>query len=181
MGLIKRIISIYFNYIYILRNRYFMLFLPYQNRMQIKSIACNHPNPAIRKRAFELLGAVIGEGTHINPGVRIVNDYPNDNLLIIGENVAIAPSVIFVCNSGPSHSKLRFSNQYVIDNLIKTERIIIENDVWIGAGVIILPGVKIGRGAIIGAGAVVISNIPEYTIATGLPAKPMKSIKEYNT
>jgi acetyltransferase-like isoleucine patch superfamily enzyme len=51
----------------------------------------------------------------------------------------------------------------------------IGNDVWIGAGAVILDGVTIGDGVVIGAGAIVTQDIPEYTIAVGMPAKPIKS------
>lgn len=50
----------------------------------------------------------------------------------------------------------------------------IGNDVWIGAGALILPSVKIGDGAIIGAGAVVTKDIPDYAIAVGVPAKVIR-------
>jgi acetyltransferase-like isoleucine patch superfamily enzyme len=176
----KKLLRHIFYAIQIIKNKYCMITLPYRDRMVIKSIASEHPSPNIRKRAFELLGAQIGEKTHFNPGVRIVNDYLRDQLLLIGKNVAIAPGVIFVCNSGPGNSRLRFQNEYVKNNLIKAEKITIEDDVWIGAGVIILPGVKIGKGAIIGAGAVVTKNIPSYSIAVGIPAKPIRYIDSYN-
>lgn len=50
----------------------------------------------------------------------------------------------------------------------------IGNDVWIGANVIILPGVTIGDGAVIGAGSIVTKDIPDYAIAVGVPAKPIR-------
>ena len=53
--------------------------------------------------------------------------------------------------------------------------VIIEDDVWIGGRVIILPGVTIGRGSIIGAGAVVSRSIPPYSVAVGVPAKVVRS------
>ena len=56
----------------------------------------------------------------------------------------------------------------------KDKDIVIENEVWIGANVIILDGVTIGRGAIIGAGAVVTKSIPEYTVAAGNPCIPIR-------
>ena len=56
-------------------------------------------------------------------------------------------------------------------------RIIIEEDVWIGSNCNILPNVLIGKGSIIGAGSVVTKNIPEYSIAAGVPAKVIKSRK----
>jgi len=55
--------------------------------------------------------------------------------------------------------------------------IIIEDDVWIGAGCKILDGVRIGRGCVIGAGAVVTSNLPEYSIAMGVPARVVRNRK----
>lgn len=52
--------------------------------------------------------------------------------------------------------------------------VIIEEDVWFGLNVTVMPGVTIGRGASIGAGAVVTKSIPPYCIAVGIPAKPIK-------
>lgn len=49
--------------------------------------------------------------------------------------------------------------------------VVIEDDVWLGAGVIVLKGVRIGRGAVVGAGSVVTKNIDPYTIAVGTPAR----------
>jgi acetyltransferase-like isoleucine patch superfamily enzyme len=52
--------------------------------------------------------------------------------------------------------------------------ITVGNDVWLGAGVIVTAGVTIGDGAVIAAGAVVTKDIPPYTIAGGIPAKPLR-------
>ena len=54
------------------------------------------------------------------------------------------------------------------------DKTIIENDVWLGANVIVKQGVHIGNGAVIGAGAVVTKDIPDYAIAVGVPAKVIK-------
>ena len=51
---------------------------------------------------------------------------------------------------------------------------VIGNDVWIGSNVIILPGVKVGDGAILSAGAVVSKNVEPYSIVGGVPAKHIK-------
>jgi len=53
----------------------------------------------------------------------------------------------------------------------QTDKVIIEDDVWLGYGSIVLTGVRIGRGSIIAAGSVVTKNIPAYSIAAGIPAK----------
>jgi maltose O-acetyltransferase len=52
--------------------------------------------------------------------------------------------------------------------------ITIEDDVWIGSKVIILPGIVIGRGSVIGAGSVVTKNVPPYTVVAGNPARPVR-------
>jgi len=54
------------------------------------------------------------------------------------------------------------------------QKVIIENDVWIGANSVIMPGVKVGNGAIIGANAVVTKDVPDYAIVGGVPAKIIK-------
>lgn len=53
-------------------------------------------------------------------------------------------------------------------------KIVIEDDVWIGYGAIILSGVTIGRGAVVAAGAVVKEDVPRYTYVAGVPAKPVR-------
>lgn len=55
--------------------------------------------------------------------------------------------------------------------------VVIENDVWIAAKSIILPGVTIGEGAVVGAGSVVTKDIPPYTLAAGNPARPIRALK----
>jgi acetyltransferase-like isoleucine patch superfamily enzyme len=62
----------------------------------------------------------------------------------------------------------------------KADPVIIEDDVWIGRNVIVMPGITIGKGAIVGAGAVVTKNIPSYAIAAGVPAKIIRYRKQVN-
>lgn len=54
------------------------------------------------------------------------------------------------------------------------KKVTIEDDVWIGTQISILPGVTIGRGSVIGAGAVVTKDTPPYSVAVGMPAKVIK-------
>jgi galactoside O-acetyltransferase len=61
---------------------------------------------------------------------------------------------------------------------ITARGIVIEDDVWLGAGAVVLDGVTIGRGSVIGAGAVVASDIPPYSLAVGAPAKPVKNRRD---
>jgi acetyltransferase-like isoleucine patch superfamily enzyme len=63
-----------------------------------------------------------------------------------------------------------------VDQGITAEGIIIEDDVWLGAGAIVTDGVRIGKGAVIAAGAVVTTDVPPHTVVGGVPAKPIKAI-----
>ena len=56
--------------------------------------------------------------------------------------------------------------------------IAIEDDVWIGAGAIVLPGVTIGRGSVVAAGAVVAADVPPFTVVGGVPAKTIKQVPQ---
>ena len=67
-------------------------------------------------------------------------------------------------------------HQPFMEQGITAEGIIIEDDVWIGAGAIVTDGVRIGKGAVIAAGAVVTNNVPPHTVVGGVPAKPIKVI-----
>jgi acetyltransferase-like isoleucine patch superfamily enzyme len=61
---------------------------------------------------------------------------------------------------------------------ITAQGIVIEDDVWLGAGAAVLDGVTIGRGSVIGAGAVVAGDIPPYSLAIGTPARPVKNRRQ---
>jgi acetyltransferase-like isoleucine patch superfamily enzyme len=62
----------------------------------------------------------------------------------------------------------------VQDQPMETSPVVLEDDVWLGAGVIILRGVRVGQGAIVGAGAVVTRDVPPGTVVAGVPAKPLR-------
>lgn len=63
-----------------------------------------------------------------------------------------------------------------IDQGITAEGIVIEDDVWLGAGAVITDGVRVGKGSVVAAGAVVTKDVPPYTVVGGVPARPLKSI-----
>jgi acetyltransferase-like isoleucine patch superfamily enzyme len=63
-----------------------------------------------------------------------------------------------------------------VEQGITAQGIIIEDDVWLGAGAIITDGVRVGKGAVVAAGAVVTKDVPPHTVVGGVPAKPIKTI-----
>jgi acetyltransferase-like isoleucine patch superfamily enzyme len=67
-------------------------------------------------------------------------------------------------------------NRPFVEQGITAEGIVIEDDVWLGAGAIVTDGVTIGKGAVIAAGAVVTKDVAPYTVVGGVPAKPIKVI-----
>lgn len=83
------------------------------------------------------------------------------NSITIGENVVISTGSMLL-DSGLNINSV--NREHIED------KIIIGNNVWIGAGAIILPGVEIGNNSVIGAGSVVTKNIPENIIVAGNPA-----------
>lgn len=86
----------------------------------------------------------------------------------IGNNVMIASHVVL---TSVTHD---YNNPSIRYSELIYKKIIIEDDVWIGAGAIILPGVKIGEGAVVGAGAVVTKDVEARSIVAGNPARVIK-------
>lgn len=67
-------------------------------------------------------------------------------------------------------------NRSFVHQGITAEGIVIEDDVWLGAGAIITDGVRVGKGAVVAAGAVVTKDVPPHTVVGGIPARPIKDI-----
>jgi lipopolysaccharide O-acetyltransferase len=124
------------------------------------------------------------EGCIFAPRIRIGNDVSISrwshigatNLVEIGDGVLIGSKVLITDHShgqysGPHTSPLL---RPVVRPLVSDREVIIERNVWLGDGVVVGPGSRIGEGAVIGANAVVAGNIPPFTLAVGVPAKPRK-------
>jgi acetyltransferase-like isoleucine patch superfamily enzyme len=141
----------------------------------VRWLGANHPDNKTRKLFFELTNVEIGEDTVINPGF-VVSD-GRLPLLRIGKRVAVSPNVTIVCESAPNNSVLG-QVAYVRDHLIQRLAVVIEDDVWLGANVVILPGVTVGARSIVGAGAVVTRNVPRDVVASGVPARVTRPLTE---
>ena len=109
----------------------------------------------------------IGEQSHITA----------INCIMIGNNVLTGPRVLITDNAhGDSLFKL-LDTAPTERFLYSKGKVVIEDNVWIAEGAMIMPGVRIGKGSIIAANSVVTKDIPPYSVAAGTPAKIIKTMK----
>lgn len=115
-----------------------------------------------------------GDNVFINQNCTFLDN----NTITIGERVLIAPDVRIYAGDHPINGKDRY-----IDLGDGSARIVssskpvsIGDDVWIGGGAIILPGVTIGNNVVVGAGSVVTRDIPDNVVVAGNPAKIIKHL-----
>lgn len=109
----------------------------------------------------------IGRHSYINFNVTMLDVGP----ILIGDNVMIAPNVQIYTATHDEDPLLRR------DWSVYGKPVVIGDDVWIGGGAIICPGVSIGARSIIGAGAVVTRDIPADSVAVGNPARVVRSVQ----
>lgn len=142
---------------------------------------------ALKARSEEKVGIAIGSDTNIAEFV--ILDAAG-GWISIGKRCTINPFSILYGHGGLSigddvhiatKATIIPANHYILagvplhEQSQSKEGIIIENDVWIGANVSILDGVRIGTGSVVGAGAVVAKDVPSYSIVAGVPAKIVRS------
>jgi acetyltransferase-like isoleucine patch superfamily enzyme len=116
-----------------------------------------------------------GEGGHISIGhdtqVQVRCQLSGYQAAIrIGARVQIASN----CSFYPYDHDISLGERITGRGLTSKGDIVIDDDVWIGTGVIVLSGVTIGRGAVIGAGSVVITSVPANAVAVGVPARVVR-------
>ncbi len=109
----------------------------------------------------------VGEGTYVNMNLTLIDDWK----ITIGKRVLIGPNVTLCTTGHPIHPDHRMDGMYSFP-------ITIGDGVWLGANVIVMPGVTIGENSVIGAGSVVTRDIPPNVIAFGSPCKVYRQINE---
>jgi phosphonate metabolism protein (transferase hexapeptide repeat family) len=152
--------------------------------------------PSIHPSA-KVENSFIGEWTEIGPNTKIEESSFGDYSYTSGDSEIIYSSIGKFCSIAShvrinpvNHPMWRVTQHHLTYRLTQYElgeqddvdffnwrrehHVNIGHDVWIGHGAIIMPGVSIGTGAVIGAGSVVTKDVPAYTIAVGVPAKPIK-------
>jgi virginiamycin A acetyltransferase len=131
---------------------------------------------------------VIGEGVHIDAFVKIkpvggsgdlvigARTYINSGcVLYTGNGITIGSDVLIAanCTFAPVNHEYRSRSKKIVEQRFQPSRggIVIEDDVWIGANVVLVDGAILRQGCVIGASALVRDEVPEYAIAVGVPAR----------
>jgi maltose O-acetyltransferase len=176
VGEIKTNISwkFYIGLYYILAINLPVSYRPYFGRVgsRIRYLCCKHIFAKCGEHVNIERGVEFIEGAQIEIGDRSrIGLNSRIQLVTIGKDVLIGPEVIIFSRNHIYSDPTRPINT---QGLEKDRRVIIEDDVWVGARSIILPGRRIGIGAVIGAGSVVTKNVPEYAVVGGNPAKILK-------
>jgi len=142
----------------------------------------------IKASLLRFFGGKVGKRTVFYPGVLITTS-PRCHL-DIGDDVDLAYGVIITASGGVTigdrtligyRSQILSANHTVPEGRDRIfdaghdkKPVVIENDVWIGANCLILPGVTIGEGAVVAGGSVVSKSVEPFTIVGGVPAKMVK-------
>jgi len=115
------------------------------------------------KSQFDYKTIELGDDVYIGPGAMFL---ASDSSIKIGNKVLFGPNVSIIGGNHSTHIPGKLMADYKISDKLAIDDmpIIISEDVWIGAGTIILNGVNIGRGAIVAAGAIETKNVPPYAV-----------------
>ena len=150
----------------------FRIFKSIQKRIEL--LFANRSNESKRNYLIKQ-GARIGKNTRFNCHVDAFGAEPY--LISIGEDCLIAGGVQFVTHDG-GVKVLNALNKFG-RRMDKIAPIKLGNNVYVGMGAYIMPGVEIGNNVVIGAGSIVTHYIPDNTVAVGVPARIIKNIDEY--
>ena len=113
----------------------------------------------------------IGERVVIRPHTMLMAD--DDARIIIGNDVLIGAGVhVYVNNHRFDNRDIKIADQ----GYYPSEDVVVEDDVWIGANAILLPGVRVGHHSVIAAGSVVTKSVEPFSVYGGVPARKIKSI-----
>ena len=115
-----------------------------------------------------------GQNTHLGDEVFLnaMCAVIDNNEVRIGDHVMIGPLVQIYTAAHPLEAEARNRGEEV------ARPIVVEDNVWVGGGAILLPGVRVGRSAVVGAGAVVSRSVPANTVVAGNPARVIREIEQ---
>lgn len=147
------------------------------NVFKRKWIKNNRHNQTVPMNSFDINTVKVGKYTY---GELNVISFSNKTHLIVGDFVSIAENVYFLLDVEHYTNHIStYPFKVKMMNITKGESfskgdIVVEDDVWIGWGAVIMSGVHIGKGAVVAAGSVVTKDVESYSIVGGNPAKKIK-------
>ncbi len=145
--------------------------MKYFLKKAVKKILRINNNKLIHKTLLETLkenGLNVGENFNMLP--ECIIDYSHCWHITIGNNVTLAPRVHILAHDASTKIHLNYT---------KVKNVVIGNNVFIGTGSIVMPGVTIGNDVVIGAGSVITKDISDNSVYAGNPAKFICTTKEY--
>ncbi|PKP60584.1 MAG: acyltransferase [Candidatus Altiarchaeales archaeon HGW-Altiarchaeales-1] len=134
----------------------------------LERIASSFPIPSWRTKLHKMRGIKIGKDVYI--GYDVIFDRIHPELITIEDYVEIGDRCIISAHSRGTSLLREFYPR-------TTAPVVIKKGVWIAPGCIILQGVSIGECAVIGTGAVVTKDVPSWSVAVGVPANVIKTLK----
>ncbi len=140
------------------------------------SVSMANTSYARKLKYLRKKGTTIGDKTRLNCSVAAFGTEPY--LVTVGYDCLIAYGVNFVTHDG-GVKVLSDLGYFQGERMDMIEPIRVGNNVYIGSGAYIMPGVTIGDNCVIGAAAVVTKDIPSNSVAVGIPARVVKTIDEY--
>jgi len=111
---------------------------------------------------------VLGDEVYVNFGLTVVDDVA----VVVGDRVMIAPNVTISTTGHPVHPEVRRDGSQF------SAPVHLGDDVWVGAGAVILPGVTVGAGSVVAAGAVVTGHVPPMVVVGGVPARVLREVTD---
>ncbi|TMO64184.1 acyltransferase [Pseudoalteromonas aurantia] len=135
--------------------------------------AAAFPNPPVKLSCNKLVSRPLGKINIGNNCTLQGTSICSYDSVEIGDNVMFGPNVVIMDSSGHALTDRGADNE---EQRIKISPVTVGDDVWVGYGCIILPGVTIGRGAVVGAGSVVTKNVPPLTVVAGNPCQIVKRL-----
>ena len=170
---------------YVIRNLYWKIMLKKCQRVKFGTgcIITGRENITIGNNANIMHNAclyahnnselTIGENFDCN--MNVILGAADHGKLIIGDNCMVGPNVVI----RSSNHEYRQKDVPIKDQGHTGGTIILEDDVWIASTAVIVPNVRIGKGAIVGAGAVVTKDVEPYTLVAGVPAKVIREKENF--
>ena len=144
----------------------------------------------LRALVYRLFGVAVGRGAIILGKLELSGDPPAHRRLQIGERcmintpcfIELAADVRIEDDVNLGHHVVLTTSGHLVGEsirragLLRASPIVLEQGCWLGAGVTVLPGVRVGRGAVVAAGALVHRDVPPNTLVGGVPARVLREL-----